>query len=375
MPSVTSVLLNALFLDPGVSGGPETYLRGLAPALAREFPSMSLSLATTRSGAAALSESGWEDFARIHALPCEDGQRLRRQFAEQVLLPRLARASRPDIVHSLASLAPVLPGRPAVVTLHDVTFLLTPTFGAVTTRGMELLVRSAASRARRLITGSAAARDEICAVLGVDPASFEVVHHGYEPYRGSFTSSAELRERYGLTEGRVVLCLAAKRPHKNQEVLVRAAPSLPAGVVILLAGHAEPYEQRLRELVAQLGVGERVRFAGYVTDAEREGLWRTASCAALPTLGEGFGLPLIEALAHGVPVACSDLPVLREVGGRLPHYFAARDPAQAAAAIRAALADDRANTEGPEHAARFTWEAAARGTHASYVRALGGGSR
>lgn len=371
MPTVDSVLLNALFLDPGVSGGPETYLRGLAPALARGFPEMSVSVATTRSGAAALRASGWEDFARIHALRCEDGQRLRRQLAEQVLLPRLARSLRVDIVHSLSSLAPIRPGRPAVVTLHDVTFLLTPTFGAVTTRGMELLVRSAASHAQRLITGSAAARDEICAVLGVTPESFDVVHHGYEPYRGeSFTSAAELRSRHALAEKRLVLCLAAKRPHKNQEVLVRAAASLPDNVVILLAGHAEPYEQQLRELVTGLGVTDRVRFAGYVTDAEREGLWRIASCAALPTLGEGFGLPLIEALAHGVPVACSDLPVLREVGEGLPHYFDPRDPSAAAAAIAAALADERTASAGPAHAARFTWAAAARGTHASYVRAL-----
>ncbi len=184
MTAVRKVLLNALYLDPGVSGGPETYLRGLAPALAREYPELSLTIATTRSGAAALREDGWESFARILAFPCEDGQRIRRQLCEQVALPVVVRRLRPDIVHSLASLAPLAPGAPAVVTLHDVTFLITPTFGRVTTAGMELLVRSAASRAARLISGSAAARDEVCAVLGTDPARFDVVHHGYEPFHG-----------------------------------------------------------------------------------------------------------------------------------------------------------------------------------------------
>ena len=262
-------------------------------------------------------------------------------------------------------------GAPAVVTLHDVTFLLTPTFGRVTTSGMELLVRSAGSRARRLIAGSAAARDQICDVLGIDPSRFDVVHHGYEPFQGEdFSSEADLRSRLGLGEGRIVLCLAAKRPHKNQEVLVRAAADLDADVRILLAGHAEPYEDELRQLAGELGVSSRIVFAGYVSDGEREGLWRMAACAALPTLGEGFGLPLLEALAHGVPVACSDLPVLHEVGAEIPHYFDPADPADAARAIRAALADPTTPHSGPARAGEFTWDAAARGTYASYQRAL-----
>ncbi len=84
---------------------------------------------------------------------------------------------------------------------------------------------------------------------------------------------------------------------------------------MVLAGHAEPYEDELRAEAARLGVQDRVRFLEFVPDAELEGLWRLADCAAFPTLGEGFGLPVIEAMARGVPVACSDLPVLREVGG------------------------------------------------------------
>src|SRR5277367_5962600 len=134
------VLLNALYLAPGASGGPETYLRGLAPALAQEYPDLQLTVATTRSGAAALRSDGWESFASLLELPCEDGQRARRQWAEQVLLARASRRLHAEIVHSLASVAPVYPGARAVVTLHDVTFLLRQTFGRLTTWGMGLLV-------------------------------------------------------------------------------------------------------------------------------------------------------------------------------------------------------------------------------------------
>jgi glycosyltransferase involved in cell wall biosynthesis len=371
MPSPKHVFLNALFLDPGVSGGPETYLRGLAPALAREFPDLRLTVVTTRSGAATLREDDWEQFASLTALPCEDGQRVRRQWAEQVSLPRAARKEDAQIVHSLASIAPVYAGARAVVTLHDVTFLVRPTFGRLTTWGMGVLVKAAARRADGLITGTAAAREEICAVLGVDPARFTVVHHGHEPARAVTASAAELiRERYELGGSRVVLCVAAKRPHKNQELLIRAARTLDPDIVIVLAGHAEPYELELRALARELGVYGRIRFVGYVSDEDLEGLWGVADCAAFPTLGEGFGIPVIEALAHGVPVAVSDIPVLREVGGDLPHYFDPHDPLDGASAIREALRDANAADRGPAYAERFTWGTAARMTYEVYERVL-----
>ncbi len=122
-------------------------------------------------------------------------------------------------------------------------------------------------------------------------------------------------------------------------------------------------------------MSERVRFLGYLPDRELEGLWRLAACAAFPTLGEGFGLPVIEAMARGVPVACSDLPVLREVGGEVPHYFPPSDARAAAAAIEAAWADEAARAAGLERAERFSWAAAARGTLDAYGRALEAASR
>lgn len=366
-------MLNALYFAPGVSGGPETYLRGLAPALASHQPDMRMTITTTRSGAAALRADGWGDFATLEALPCEDGQRLRRQWAEQVLLPRLARSRRVQVLHSLASIAPVRPGTCSVVTLHDVTFMVRPTFGRATTAGMGMLIKAAASRADGLITGTAAARAEICRVLGVDESRFTVVHHGYLPrHSQQATSPDELRRRHSLDDARVVLCIAAKRPHKNQALLVRATPFLPADIILVLAGHAEPYEIELRALARELGVEDRVRFLDYLSDADLEGMWQAAGCVALPTLGEGFGLPVLESLAHGVPVAASDIPVLREVGGTLPHYFDPHDPAGAAQAIQAALSDTRTRTEGPARAAEFSWRATARRTHEVYERALAG---
>ena len=260
---------------------------------------------------------------------------------------------------------------PAAITLHDVTFVLRRTFSRTTTIGMREIMLRAARRADSLLTASAASRDEICATFGLDRASVAVVPHGAgRPLGVVPVPEAELRARHGLAGRRVVLCVAAKRPHKNQGLLLRALVHLDDDTVVVLAGHAEPYEDELRVQAAQLGLRDRVRFLGYVADSELEGFWRLAECAAFPTLGEGFGLPVIEAMARGVPVACSDLPVLREVGGDLAHYFTPDDPLAAAAAIGAASGDDGVRTAGPRRAARFTWQESARGHWEAYERAL-----
>jgi glycosyltransferase involved in cell wall biosynthesis len=365
--------LNALFLEPGRSAGTETYLRGLVPALAAEFPGTRFTVVTTRKGAAALRGEGWTAFCSIAQLPCDEGQRVRRLAAEQVRLPGLAKTRGWDVVHSLASLAPVVTATPAVITVHDVTFFHHRTFGAVTTAAMRAIVSAAARRADALIAISEAARDDVAATLGVPADRIPVVHNGAgRPAGVDPAAEAEVRERLGLPAGgRVVLCVAAFRPHKNQELLLRALPLLDDDVTLVLCGHREPYAAELERLTAELGAGGRVRIAGYVGDPELEALWRLAGCAAFPTLAEGFGLPVLEAMQRGVPVACSDIPVLREVGGGVPRYFDPRDPADAARAIREALAGPHdARAAAAAQAARFTWEEAARGTFAVYERAL-----
>ena len=364
------LLLNALFLDPGGSGGPETYLRGLAPALHAARPGARMTIATTGAGLAALRADGWDAWCELRALPCEEGQRGRRQLAEQVLLPALAVRLRADLLHSLASVAPVrTPGTAHVVTLHDVTFFKARTFNAVTTFGMRQIVSRAARHADQLIAVTAAARDEIVRELGLDAGRFTVVHHGATlPAPVAASDERGVRERLALGGRRVVLCVASKRPHKNQELLVHAAAQLPDDLVVVLAGHPEPYDRELRALAAQLGVEGRVVFADYVPGADLEALWGMAACAAFPTRAEGFGMPVLEALARGVPVACSDLPVLHEVGGDLPRFFSPDDPQAAARAILAAIADPPGG--GPEWARRFTWKAAAEGTWGVYDSVL-----
>ncbi len=141
----------------------------------------------------------------------------------------------------------------------------------------------------------------------------------------------------------------------------------------MLAGHPEGYDARLRRRARPSSASATACGSlGYVDDAELEALWRLAACAAFPTLAEGFGLPVVEAMRRGVPVACSDLPVLREVGGDVPVLLRpARPGARAAAAL--VRRDGRRRprrSAGPSAPPGFTWEAAARGTLEAYERAL-----
>ena len=130
-------------------------------------------------------------------------------------------------MHSLANIAPLLPGTCSVLTLHDLTFMRRRTFGWTTTLGMSLFAWLSAHRADALITSSAAARAEIIALTRVKAGRVSVVPLGCDRPRVAATSTAELRELFRLDGTRVVLCVAAKRPHKNQELLLRALGGLP----------------------------------------------------------------------------------------------------------------------------------------------------
>ncbi len=368
------IAVNAMFLDPGVSGGVETYVRALVPTMAQLAPAARFIVFTTGRGSTALRADPAFAGVEIVRLPAEEGQRLRRLRAEQLALPRAARRRGADLLWSTASVAPVRPGMRSAITLHDVTMFEHATFGRLTTTAMRLTMETPARHADVLISGSAAARDRACAVFGLDPSRFVVVPHGAGRPPADLvavTPELKVRERYGLSGARVVLCVAAKRPHKNQELLVRAMTSLPEDVVLVLAGHPEPYDTDLRELARTSGVDRRVRFADYVPDADLEALFALADVAAFPTRAEGFGLPVVEAMARGVPVVAADIPVLREVGGDAVLYADPDDPGAAAAAIQQALAHyDKLAAAGHDRARCFTWEAAAQGTLDAFDRAL-----
>jgi glycosyltransferase involved in cell wall biosynthesis len=173
-----------------------------------------------------------------------------------------------------------------------------------------------------------------------------------------------------------VLSLSAKRPHKNLSALIAALGAIPAErrPLLVLPGYETWHERELRERARAAGVAGDVRFLGWVSGAELEGLWAIASAFVFPSLYEGFGLPVLEAMARGVPVACSNASSLPEVAGEAALLFDPHDERAIAAAVQSLLSDaalaERLRERGHARVREFTWERTARLTLASYARAL-----
>ncbi len=368
--------LNLLFLEPGATGGMEVYARSLVPALVAAWPQARwvafgpLELA----GQAPLAPG----VGRV-TLPVRAASRVARVAAEQALLPGAAARHGVDLLHSLATTMPALtPGVRTVTTVHDLIHARFPeTHGGLLAAGMGVLARIAAHRADRIVADSAATRDDLVELLGTSPGRVDVVPLGPGAETGAApTPQAELRARLGLGGAPVVLSVSAKRPHKNLARLVVAVGRSAAdpAPVLVVPGYANPHEAELRALAGRLGAAARVRFTGWTSDADLEGLYALAAVMAFPSLHEGFGLPVLEAMRRGVPVACSGTSSLPEVAGDAALLFDPRDVEAIRAAVDRLLADpalrDELAARGRRRAAEFSWARTAAGTIAAYRAAL-----
>jgi glycosyltransferase involved in cell wall biosynthesis len=368
--------LNLLYLAPGATGGMETYARALVPRLPAAFPEADFTAFVGRELGAQWRMEPWHRDIGLAALPASSATRVVRSAAEQTLLVGAVALARVDLLHSLGNVAPLC-GPPAVVTVHDVIYRRHPeTTTSLLARGAERLVPAVCRHARRIIAPSQATADDLRDLLGIAPAKVDVVPEG--PGVADVpapTPEPELRARLGIAEGPIVLSVSARRPHKNLSRLIAAMAQVP-GATLVLPGYASGFDEGLRAEARAAGVGDRVVFIGWASDADLEGLYAAATCLAFPSLAEGFGLPVLEAMARGVPVACSGVSALPEVAGDAALLFDPTSVDAIAAALRRLLGDAQLRSDlarrGRAQAARFSWERAAEGTVASYRRALAG---
>ena len=301
------------------------------------------------------------------------------QAAQFVVLPALARALRLDVLHSPANVGPGLtPGVASAVSLMDLIWLhyaaeWNPDPRAQ--RSMRRWVEISLRHADAVLTISEAAQAEITADFGVTGQRLAVTPLGVRRSPAAAAPAEALRRRLTLgVDQRVLLCVAQKRPYKNLAVLVEALPGLPSDVVLVLPGTRTSYEDELLATAERLSVTDRLRHPDWVSDEELAALYEMAEVVALPSLTEGFGLPVLEAMTHGAPVACSDIPVLREVAGDAAAYFDPRDPGSVRRCLEQLLSDAPRRAElvrhGRTQAAGFTWEQTGAATLAGYRMAI-----
>jgi len=367
--------INAVFLEPKM-GGLDTYVRALVPELARLAPDTAFSVFCNPRGRDYLAQEGWGDAVQLVTHPLL-GRRGLKALSELTLLGVLA-GRRVDLLHSVALTAPLKTKAVNVVKLADVTWIVAPDRGeAATIMLWRLIVPPVARRADRVIAVSNASADHIVKYLRVPRERIDVVPNAPGPLAGvEPTPEAELRARLGLGSGPVVLTVSAKKVNKNLRRLVEAMRSVVErcpDAVCVMPGNPTPYEGELRALADDLGLAGRIRFPDYVSPSDLEGLYALASCFVFASINEGFGIPILEAMRRGVPVACSRASALPEVAGDAARYFDPYSVPDIAAAILELL-EDRALAErlialGHARQAGFTWEASARLTLKTYETA------
>ena len=362
------VAVNALHLVPGETGGLEVYARRLLPELAAADASLELVVLASREGFETLA-ADLDGRAEVVRVPVNARSRARRVLTEQL---RFRGAARADLLHNLFNTAPFFPGMPQVTTIHDLIYRHDPE-PSLMTRGQALLLPLAARRSDRVVTPSEASKRDIVEHAGADPARVDVVPNG--PGLGDVPSTvdpAAVRRRFGGDGRPLVLTVSAKLPHKNVARLIDAVAMLDLDPrpLLVVPGYETATESELRDHAERSGA--EVRFAGWLDDAELDALYRAADAFVMPSLAEGFGFPVLEAMLRGTPVACSNVTSLPEVAGDAALLFDPLDTGAIADALRRLLTDaalrDRLTAAGAERARAFSWRRAAELTLASYRR-------
>ncbi|GAA1586408.1 glycosyltransferase family 1 protein [Actinomadura kijaniata] len=318
--------------------------------------------------------------ARVVPGPAALAHRASRLAWEQTGLPQVAERVAADVIHLPTYTIPTRPGRPTVVTIHDVTLFTEPErHDPLRTTYVKSATRTAARRATRLVAPSRATRDELVRVLGADPSHIDVAYHGVDHqvfHRPSEDEVKSVSDRLGLHGYPYVAYLGALEPRKNVPNLIRgwarACEHLPEPPALVLAGGGG-WDDEVDAALATVPLGLRVVRPGYLPWAALPGFFGGALVVALPSRCEGFGLPVLEAMACGAPVLTTRRGPLPEVGGDAVAYTEP-DPAGIAAALESLVVDpDRRRELAAAAVARsreFSWEESARAHLRSYERAV-----
>ena len=283
-----------------------------------------------------------------------------------------------DLYHATEHLLMPLRRVPSVLTVHDLIFHLFPQHHKrlnywYLSKAMPLFC----DRADAIIAVSEASKRDIVRCYGVPGHKVTVVHEAAAPhFRPPSAASVEAaRRRYGLPE-QYILHVGTIEPRKNLVRLVDAVRQvrarLPAIGLVVVGKRGWLYRDFFQQL-ADLPP-EAVTVPGYVPDEDLPSVYGGAALCAVPSLYEGFGLPILEAMACGTPVACSRTSSLPEIGGEAPAYFDPTDTDAMAEAMRRVLMDQQLQREmseiGLAQAARFSWERAAQETMKVYDRVM-----
>ena len=353
--------VNALYLIPGGVGGTEIYLRSLLTGLAEIDHDNQYVVFTNRETGIDIAPE--QSNFTVEPLNVRAAFRPGRILIEQTSLPSAVRRMRLDVLLNPGFTAPLLCAVPSVTVFHDLQHKRHPEFF----RWFDLpfwraLLYGSAHRATRLIAVSDATRNDLLRFYKLDPGKIRVVPHGVDP--AFFTIG---RERVSAQP--MVLCVSTLHPHKNLERLIRVFTGLRASrpeYSLTIAGLHGFHTGILEGLIESLNARASVRLTGWIPREELYGLFRQAAIFVYPSTFEGFGMPVLEALAAGLPSACSSVEPIPSVAAGAAIYFDPHDDeAMLQALIRLMEEPElraRLAAQGPERAGCFSWNKTAEST-------------
>jgi glycosyltransferase involved in cell wall biosynthesis len=288
---------------------------------------------------------------------------------------------RTDLFHSLAQRAPAVRFRREVVTIHDIFPITghdysTPEYR----RKFSAVLREAASRAARIVTGSHFTASLLQSECGVEPERIRVTPYGVDQPAHDMSPDDRLRERERLvgTGNEMLLTVGMLETRKNLVNALRALKLLPERYHLQLVGGYGYGHEAIHAFIAEQRLEARVHRTGYVPAALLHTFYQSASALLFPSLEEGFGFPVLEAMAHGLPVVTSNTSSLPEIGGAAALYADPHDPCAIASQITQAVESpavrQRMIADGLARAREFTWQRTAEQTLQVYDELLGGGA-
>lgn len=304
-------------------------------------------------------------------------RRLVRILWEQLAWPLLTKRQGINLLHSMAFVTPLVAPCPTVVTVYDLSFIHFPErFPSWQRRYLTSQTRRSINQAQQVIAISEASRQDIHQVFNVPLHKVTAVQPGVDTtYRPLPAADIHAFRKQNKLPERFILHVGTLQPRKNIPVLLEALARLgrPDLHLVLVGGKGWLYDDIFRQ-VTVLGLEQQVHFPGYVDDEQLPLWYNAAELLVLPSVYEGFGLPILEAMACGTPVVAAATSSLPEAGGEAARYFAPEDAAELADQLATVLDQPQVAAEmrerGLQQAARFSWARAGRETAAVYQQVL-----
>jgi glycosyltransferase involved in cell wall biosynthesis len=372
---MTKVGINLLWLVPGVVGGSETYTTRLLRGLAERSSELDYTLFALPQFAAAHPDLA-KTFKMAYA-PVTGHWKSFRVAGENSWLAAQCKLRNVELVHHAGGTTPLVRWARPILTIHDLQYLYYPEYFTRTKlRFLKAMVPRSAEAARLILVPSKFTRRAIIERLGIDPSIVRVVSHGISPRVEAGGRERRSPTRYGIS-GDFFIYPAITYPHKNHLVLIEAF----AGVLethpettLVLTGAKGSMEVRIAKEVRKLGIEQRVLRLGHIPSADLDALYLQAVALTFPSRFEGFGAPVLEAMAKRCPVIAANATALPEVVGDAGVLLSPDNAEQWAEAMTAVLVDRSRREElvrsGIERAGQFTWSHSADVLEEAYRHAL-----